>query len=33
MKIGIVGTRHIKDLLDKKILYEVKGHSGRSTRL
>ena len=25
-------NRHIKDLLDKKILYEVKGHSGRSTR-
>jgi len=25
-------NRHIKDLLDKKILREVEGHSGRSVR-
>lgn len=25
-------NRHIKDLLDKEIIYEVQGHSGRSTR-
>ena len=25
-------NRHIKELLDKGIIYEVHGHSGRSTR-
>ncbi len=25
-------NRHIKDLLDKGIIYEIEGHSGRSTR-